>query len=49
MYNSIYSVKHSISYTEITEVIPVLLISVPKYFGLGAVTLELIPSASCYF
>lgn len=54
VYNSIYGVKHSMSYTEITEVIllrylELLLFSGLKYFCLGAVTLELIPSTSRYF
>lgn len=54
VYNSIYSVKHSMSYTEITEVIllrylKLLLFNGLKYFCLGAVTLELIPSTSRYF
>lgn len=35
VYNSIYSVKHHMSYTEIAKVIPVLLISGIKYFALG--------------
>lgn len=48
VYYSIYSIRHGMSYNEITEVvIPVLLISGLIYFGLGAVSLELIPSSAC--